>query len=77
MTGTKIFKIGGKIIWKNGPEIDKPPLKMGLEFFEWDLTHFSINFERFGAYHEAGSQVLYDIFVLITYFLLNTLYFSF
>ena len=34
MTGTKIFKIGGKIIWKNEPEIDNPPPKMGLEFFE-------------------------------------------
>ena len=34
MTRTEIFKIGGKIIWKNEPEIDNPPLKMGLEFFE-------------------------------------------
>ena len=54
MTHTKIFEIGGKIIWKYEPEIDNTPLKMGL-----------------------GSQVLYDIFVLITYFLLMTLYFSF
>ena len=23
MTGTETFKIGGKIIWKNEPEIDK------------------------------------------------------
>ena len=38
MIGTKIFKIGGQIIWKNEPEDGNPPLKIGYNSLHEILT---------------------------------------
>ena len=38
MIGTKIFKIGGQIIWKNEPEDGNPPLKIGYNSLHESLS---------------------------------------